>query len=339
MKKIIIILSIFTLFTSNYEQNNTKKNVEEEVNEVTEVSKISNIYSQLIKAIETDDKNVFDELINQISDIDVLIQVNEDENFYSLLGYACKYKRCHLAEKLINLKANIENGESDKYLVFDALSIAVQSQDLCLVKLLLNNGADPNRWNSESGYTVLSLSCRLNNYDISKLLIESGAEVDGAGDTGFDYIHYPLLYAVESNNIKLLQLFIDNNCKIDIINKQNETPFTIAEHNKNQQMLDLLTKIQEQTINDELRSKQNNKKIVKYYFRANGGQGVFFDDGTAYICARCDLDEDLEIYEPNSIYKEFSTCLLINMDNRWDLYDEYDNITIDWVIVNYNKVE
>ena len=59
----------------------------------------TDIYTQLVKAIETDDKSAFDELINQIPNIDSLIQVNEVDNFYSLLGYACKYKRCHLAEK------------------------------------------------------------------------------------------------------------------------------------------------------------------------------------------------------------------------------------------------
>jgi FOG: Ankyrin repeat len=248
MKKVIIIVSIFALIASNCGQNNTKKNVEVEINEVTDVTEVievievSDVYPQLIKAIETDNKSVFDELINQIPDIDTLIQVNADDHFYTLLGYACKYKRCHLAEKLINLKADIETGASDEILVFDALSVAVQSEDLCLVKLLLNNGANPNRWNSESGYTVLSLSCSLNNYDISKLLIESGAEVDGEGDTGFGYIHYPLLHAVESDNIKLVQLLIDNNCTIDINDNQGGTPFTIAENNENQEILDLLTK-------------------------------------------------------------------------------------------------
>ena len=200
------------------------------------------IYAPLIKAIETNDESAFDELITKISNINSLIPENENEsdNFYSLLGFACKYKCCHLAEKLIRLNADVETGASDEYLVFDALSVAVESQDLCLVKLLLDNGANPNRMNSEEGFTVLSLSCRLNNYDIAKLLIESGAEVDGAGDTGFDYIHYPLLHAVESNNIKLVQLLIDNNCTVDVKDKQDETPFTIAERNNNQQMIDLL---------------------------------------------------------------------------------------------------
>ena len=244
MRKIAIILCAFALIEGSCGQGNTAKQTEEKESnlgyQTEERDKNQDIYALLIKSIETDDQNTFDEFITQIPNLDSLIQVSETDNFYSLLGYACKYKRCHLAEKLINLKAGVEIGESDEYLVFDALSVAVESQDLYLVKLLLNKGANPNRLNSEEGFTVLSLSCRLNNYDIAKLLIENGAKVDGVGDTGFDYIHYPLLHAVESNNIELVQLLIENNCKIDVRNKQDETPFTIAEHNKNQQMTNLL---------------------------------------------------------------------------------------------------
>ena len=262
MKKLIIILGIFALIASSCGQPITKKNVEEQTTEISEVEpqlieaidadveeeiiEMPDVYQQLIKAIKTDDKSAFDKLINHIPNIDSLIQANKNENSYTLLGYACKYKRCHLAEQLINMKADIETGESDEILVFDALSVAVQSEDMCLVKLLLNNGANPNRWNSETGFTVLSLSCMLNNYDIAKLLIESGAEVDGVGDTGFEYIIYPLLHAVRSNNIKLVQLLIDNNCTIDIRDTQDETPFKVAERNENQEILDLLKKAQEE---------------------------------------------------------------------------------------------
>ena len=243
MRKIIIILSVFALIAGGCGQGNTKKQAASNSAYQTEKKDINqDSYMPLIKAIEANDQHAFDKLIEQIPNLDSLIQVSETDDFYSLLGYACKYKRCHLAEKLINLGADLEIGESDEYLVFDALIVAVRSQDLCLVKLLLNKGANPNRLNSEEGFTVLSLSCKLGNYDISKLLIERGAEVNGAGDTGFDYIHFPLLHAVESDNIKLVQLLIDNNCKIDIIDKQGETPFTIAKRNKNQKMTDLLLK-------------------------------------------------------------------------------------------------
>ena len=246
MRKIATILGVFVLIASSCGQA-TKKQAETANNSVYQTEftektdENSDVYAQLIETIKTDDQKSFDELIEQIPDMDSLVQINGNEyEFYSLLGYACKHKRFDLAKKLINLGADIEIGASDDYLVYDALLVAVQSQDLRLVKLLLDNGANPNRRNSEEGFTVL-LSDYI-NYDIAKLLIEKGAKVDGLGYTeGTDYLHYPLLHAVESNNIKLVQLLIDNNCKIDIIDKQGETPFTIAKRNENQQMHDLLS--------------------------------------------------------------------------------------------------
>lgn len=91
--------------------------------------------------------------------------------------------------------------------------------------------------------------------------------------------------------------------------------------------------------NIEIIPVQHNERKVKYFFRANGGSVIFFDDGTAYRCARCELDENLESYEPNITYKEFPTCLLMEGDIRWELYDENGNLTIDWVIVDYRRVE
>jgi len=198
------------------------------------------LYQQLKSAIETGDEIAFSLLIKEIPCLDSLIQDNRTENSYTLLGYACKYKRCNMAEGIINLQADIEIGETDEFFVYDALSVAVESQDTCLVKLLLNKGANPNRWYNEDGFTALSLSCRLNNYTISKLLVENGAKVNGEGDTGTDYIHYPLLHAVENNNLELIKLLIDNGAKIDIRDKQDETPFTIADRIQNEEISDLL---------------------------------------------------------------------------------------------------
>jgi ankyrin repeat protein len=208
----------------------------------------SEIYAQLLAAIEANDQNSFDKLIKQVPNIDFLIQVDDEGNCYSLLGYACQYQHCDIAKKIINLKANIEIGQSNEfnaYIPADALSIAVQTGDLCSVKLLLDNGANPNRMLNEEGQTVLSSVSYLEDldmaYNIAKLLIEKGAKVDGLGHTeGTDYVYYPLLRAVENNNIKLVQLLIDHHCNIDVQDMQGETPFTIAKRNENQQIQDLL---------------------------------------------------------------------------------------------------
>ena len=204
------------------------------------------LHEALTKAIRTDDRATFDRLISQVADINVMIPFEEPgdvDREYSLLGFACKFKRCAMAEKIIARNADITVGQCDEYICNDALYLAVESEDLCIVKLLLKKGANPNQPQTETGLTVLSVSCRNGgNYDIAKLLIENGAEVDGLGDTGFDYIIYPLLDAIESNNIALVQLLIDNNCTVDISDTEGRTPFTIAAEINNPQMLELLQK-------------------------------------------------------------------------------------------------
>jgi hypothetical protein len=105
------------------------------------------------------------------------------------------------------------------------------------------------------------------------------------------------------------------------------------------------TKKQAETITEQSNEvndvviEQNSDRKVKYFFRANGGSVIFFDDGTAYRCARCELEENLESFEPNITYKEYPTYLLMESNSKWDLYDEDGNITMDWVIVNYQNVK
>jgi hypothetical protein len=112
------------------------------------------------------------------------------------------------------------------------------------VKLLLSKGANPNHAQNEWGANVLSLSCRNNNYDIAKQLIEAGAKADGIGGLASgEYPDYPVIGAVRNNNIALVQLLIDNNCTIshDIVDGQGSI-FDIAAENNFMEMMDLLRK-------------------------------------------------------------------------------------------------
>ena len=109
------------------------------------------------------------------------------------------------------------------------------------------------------------------------------------------------------------------------------------------------TKTQAATTNNAIVTEQENETVaeqgierkVKYVWESNGGSGIFFDDGTAYICSRCDLSENLEGYEPNTTYEEFPTYLLPKGGAQWDFYDDDDNgcIASDWKIFKYQKVE
>ena len=97
--------------------------------------------------------------------------------------------------------------------------------------------------NSENGLTILSVCCRHGgNYNIAKLLFEYGANVDRLNNTETDYIIYPLIEAVQNDNIQLVQLLIDNNCNLDIRDNEGNTPLSIAKQNNNPQLLELLQK-------------------------------------------------------------------------------------------------
>ena len=206
------------------------------------------VYAALQKAIETDDQKSFDELIPYVPNMDTLYilyqEAHREDLHFSLLGFACKHKRLKMAEQIIGKGADINIGKEDEVFAYDALWVAVESEDAGLVKLLLSKGADPNNVHTEWGLTVLSKSCSLNNYDIAKLLLGAGAKADGAGDFGFsEYPDYPIVNAVRNNNIKLVQLLIDNNCTVNSnIGDSMGSIFMIAEENKNPEMVALLRK-------------------------------------------------------------------------------------------------
>jgi len=205
------------------------------------------LYNQLLEAITTNNTATFDNLITKVPDIDHFFFDDEDDyrdDIFSLLGYACKTNKPIFAEKLINLGADINSGcESEPY-VHDNLYIAVGSDALEIVRMLLEKGVDPNSYNDENRFTLLCDACANNNFEMAKLLIEHGARVDGEGDNeATDYAHAPLVYAVQSENIKLVQLLLDNGASLDVANREGGTRYTplgVAEQNKSWDIYNLL---------------------------------------------------------------------------------------------------
>jgi len=225
MKKIILILLTLALFACIYAQ----------------AANTDAIYKQLLKAIDTNDSRTFDKYISQIPDIDTFLEVDNEYNGYTLLGYACKLDRVNFAEKLINRDADMYSAETDEFLVYNALFVAVHSEALSVVSLLLRKGADPNSMNTEERLSHLSIACRSGNYDIAKLLIENGALVDGLGENEWtDYSFYPLIDAVASENIRLVQLLLDNGATVNVKDREGFTPLSLAEQSGNVEISNLL---------------------------------------------------------------------------------------------------
>jgi len=198
-------------------------------------------YRSAIKAIQTDNLAELAANMKHINNIDSIIPLDSYHS-YSLLGYACLYKNKPAIQKLIAMKANIDEVFSDEIFIYDALYMAIDNEDEGLVKQLLAMGADPNRPYNENGLCPLVASCNVNNIAIASLLLKHGAKADGVGNLGGDYIENPLITAVMKGNKYMVQLLLRYGAKKGIKDEEGRTALYYARQQKHSQIIKILEK-------------------------------------------------------------------------------------------------
>ena len=198
-------------------------------------------YRSAIKAIQTDNLAELAANMKHINNIDSIIPLDSYHS-YSLLGYACLYKNKPAIQKLIAMKANIDEVFSDEIFIYDALYMAIDNEDEGLVKQLLAMGADPNRPYNENGLCPLVASCNVNNIAIASLLLKHGAKADGIGNLGGDYIENPLITAVMKGNKYMVQLLLRYGAKKGIKDEEGRTALYYARQQKHSQIIKILEK-------------------------------------------------------------------------------------------------
>lgn len=198
-------------------------------------------YRSAIKAIQTDNLAELATNMKHINNVDSLIPLDSYHS-YSLLGYACLYKNKPAIQKLIAMKANIDEVFSDEIFIYDALYMAIDNEDEGLVKQLLAMGADPNRPYNENGLCPLVASCNVNNIAIASLLLKHDAKADGVGNLGGDYIENPLITAVMKGNKYMVQLLLKYGAKKGIKDETGRSPLFYARQQKHTQIIKILEK-------------------------------------------------------------------------------------------------
>ncbi|MDR2206347.1 MAG: ankyrin repeat domain-containing protein [Flavobacteriaceae bacterium] len=170
--------------------------------------------------------------------IDCQDEFVETKGIYNFteLGLVCYEGDLEAVKKMINNNACKERCLSDDIFEYDILYTAILYEHTNIVEYLISINENVNIVYNENGYTALSLACSIKDkkkaLDISKILLKAGAQVNGAGDMGGDYIIYPIFRAIETDNIDLVQLLIDHAVNLNVIDKQGNSVIDIAKNNK-----------------------------------------------------------------------------------------------------------
>lgn len=154
---------------------------------------------------------------------------------------------------MIENGSDIEEGMANDCFVYGTIHPAIISENIELVKLLLDRGVDVNAISSESSTTPLITAINQYQdsekaYTIVKLLLEAGAKPDGPGYLGFDGVStfYPLIEAVKMGDIKITELLIKHGASFEFENSWEESIIDLAEQfpDKNiaQKLKEILTK-------------------------------------------------------------------------------------------------
>jgi len=152
---------------------------------------------------------------------------------FTELGLAIYEDDLNTAKKLIEAGASKSSCLSDEIFVYDVLYTSVMFGKIKFVEYFTNAEEGVNKVYDENGTTVLTFACKSDepetSFRISQLLLDAGADVNGGGDMGFDYIFYPLFEAVKKNNLRLVKFLVEKGADITVVDKQGATVFTIID--------------------------------------------------------------------------------------------------------------
>jgi ankyrin repeat protein len=179
-------------------------------------------------------------------------------------------------EKLFDLRSGDVNAVNEEG--NSLLYVAASKNQLGKIRFLLDKGANVN-FKNERGATPLNAACDKNALDAIQLLIDGGADVNtrtnrgstpltcaasGKGctlvsatafshvydftnvaeillDNGADVnLQNPLLFAVRTGNLKMVQLLLANGANINATNATGENALQIAEHHKHKNIVKFL---------------------------------------------------------------------------------------------------
>lgn len=194
---------------------------------------------ELLESIKKDNLTSFSSSLKQES-INDWIKDESNDLSYTLLGYACKYKKNSFVDVLLKKGSDINLAKTDDIYEYDALYVAIESQNIEAVNILLKEGAKVNKMYDEMGFTPLALSCKTGNTNITKALLEKKANVNGA-NAAEGLVYVPLIIATENKNKELIKTLLAFGANPSVKNNKNETAIDVAQKTNDTELLQLLS--------------------------------------------------------------------------------------------------
>lgn len=150
------------------------------------------------------------------------------------LGEAIYNDSLDLFKSLLEKGAPLNKSLTDGTYEYDALyaALAFDKRDILEYIMQQKKFSDINETYSEDAETPLTMACTIKNkadaLAVSKVLVENGANVNGAGPSGGERTKYPLLSAVNQDNVELVKYLIEKGAKKDIADNSGKSPGAIA---------------------------------------------------------------------------------------------------------------
>ncbi len=177
------------------------------------------------------------------ANIDELIyDIDDTDEVYTPLHIATIKNHKEVVQTLIRHGADLNIQSEPTYSA--ALIYAVDNQNLEITKLLLESGADPNIFDTRGG-TALQYACYYDNFDIIKLLVEYKANVNAHSlITSHEYVdtygYTALMRASESGNVGAVKLLLANNADVSLTNEGAGTAYMAAKSEGHNEVMALL---------------------------------------------------------------------------------------------------
>lgn len=116
--------------------------------------------------------------------------------------YAIRYKYRYALQELLSNGADANYKNNDN---MNALHLAVLKKDITMVKMLIKYIKNIDT-RTNAGSTALHYACNFQLVEITKILLENGARQD---IIELEYDFFPIFYSVVQNNIEITKLLID----------------------------------------------------------------------------------------------------------------------------------